>query len=78
MFSNFSFTQAYVLTEKDNQLIDVFEERIFDIIDERDSVTPERVESLLKDILVRKLSERTRVLITVILEDLQYNYNLTQ
>lgn len=67
---------SYELTEKDNNLLDVFEEKLFDIIDERDSVTPEKVEWLLEQILTKKLSDRTRTLVEVILDDLQYVYYL--
>gem|GEM_PF-2112938 len=73
VFQSFS----YDLTDKDNTLLDNFEERLFEIIDERKSVSPERVEKLLEDILEKKkLKERTRVLVEVILDDLQYAYYL--
>lgn len=65
---------AYDLTEKDNRFLDVFEERLFDIIDEKDSVTPEKVAWLLENILEKDLSERNRTLVEIILDDLQYAY----
>gem|GEM_PF-4501252 len=49
---------------------------MFSIIDERDSVTPEKVERLFKKVLTKKLSERKRSLIGNILESLQYQYFL--
>jgi len=68
---------SYNLSEKQYDVIDAFEDKLFSIIDERQSVTPERVEGLLEDILERKLSDKNRAIIEVILDDLQYTYYLS-
>jgi len=67
---------SYDVSEKEYDFIDTFEDRLFSIIDERDSVSPEKVESLLGNILDKKISEKNRAIIEVILDDLQYTYYL--
>ncbi len=76
IFWIFHSLQAYEITKKDNQIIKKIENKLFSIIDERDSVTPEKVERLFKKVLTKKLSERKRSLIGNILESLQYQYFL--
>ena len=66
---------AYNLSEKEYAAIDAFEEKLFTIIDEKPSVTPEKVELLLQHILEkRNLSEKNKAIVEIILDDLQYVY----
>lgn len=68
---------SYDLSDRQYQAIDRFEEKLFSIIDERESVTPEKVQGLIENILEkRKLSEQNRAILEVVLDDLQYVYYL--
>lgn len=77
VFSFFITGAAYNLSEKEYQIIDRVEQQLFELIDTRESITPERVEELLIYILEnRDISQRHRSILEVILDDLQYSYYL--
>ncbi len=73
-----STTFAYTLSERDNTLLDKVEDKLVELIDdESNKVTAEFVVNYLEKALVTKrLSEKSRTLVEVIIDDISYIYYL--
>lgn len=74
LFLPFFVASAYDMTKKDEELVKTINNRLYNIIEERKTITPVLVEKTLKKLLKRDLTERVETLLIKIIKDLNNKY----
>lgn len=68
---------AYDLTEKDYELVEVIDNKVFDLLDSHENIKPEQIITVLKNFEEKKVqSERISNILLTVIDDVEYEYYL--